>query len=276
MNLYVRTAVREVAPSEFNYIIEVADVADFSNILVGTSVNDSSLNSMALEAIDTGTLVTQIDTPLGVASDPSPVLPIGCYSMFYDGNSAPVGFAPLFETVNLLPSGGVGFVAQGDTVYIDLKQTAPQSNWTSAPCCVHPNARVRTPTGFTRIENITSGDIVINHKGENVEVLYNIEHSTPTGNFIKIEKDAFSKNTPDGNLLMTKGHPLLYKGRIMDLEQMIYEGKANEVTVSPVRVFTLCTENQEWIVTQNVPVSTFSHEYWSKFSKENNCSWARK
>ncbi len=88
---------------------------------------------------------------------------------------------------------------------------------TSVAVCFGQGTRIATPTGDRLVESIESGDLVLNHLGQQVPVLWvakrhisNAEmHSTPALAPILIKAGSLGCNLPDADLTLSKQHRIL-------------------------------------------------------------------
>jgi hypothetical protein len=144
------------------------------------------------------------------------------------------------------------------------------SRFSNQACCVHPDTRVRVPTGSKKIKDIKSGDIVINHKNKPVIVKSNIL-SIPCKSFIKINKGSLSKGVPTRDLIIRPGHPILVEGKEIDPKILAKKNNGiTEIELEPTDVWTLCTEKRDYVMMNDLPVCTWDYQNWKRFAKKNS------
>lgn len=200
---------------------------------------------------------------------------------FLTPNGYPEDWTKFSVTLTGLPLGAEGRF--GFRYFVtDAGRDAPNSDYigidtvsypTSSIPCVHPDTKVHTATGLKAISEIRAGDVVLNQKGKHVSVLYNMRF-LPSNTFIRIKKGALNhglnsgqdrgkgEDRPTNDILIRKGHPILYKGREVDPARLVgrLSGIEKETLEEPVRVWSLCTKDRVFILTEGIPVATWSEE----------------
>jgi hypothetical protein len=136
------------------------------------------------------------------------------------------------------------------------------------PPCLFPETGVKTVNGIKPIKDIKADDIVIDFKGREVNVVYNIVFQNPkTDKFVQIPKDSLGENIPSEEVLIRKSHPILYKGREIEpltlakklgKTHLIKEIKLNEL----VEVYSLCTHKRTFINMNDLMVATWEQNDW--------------
>lgn len=136
------------------------------------------------------------------------------------------------------------------------------------PPCLHPSTEVETIEGKKLIKDVIANDLVLNHKGKAVKVVYNIIFNHPrTDKFVIVPKDSIEKDMPSKDVLIRKSHPILYKGRevdplklakSLDKTDLIKEIKIDELS----DVYSLCTKERAFINMQGLLVATWEQDDW--------------
>lgn len=150
------------------------------------------------------------------------------------------------------------------------------------PPCLYPETEVKTNQGAKTIKDIKANDIVIDHKGREVNVVYNIVFNCPkTDKFVQVPKDSIAENVPSKEVLIRKFHPILYKGKEIEplvlakklgKTDQIKEIKVNEL----VEVYSLCTNKRTFINMQGLMVATWSQNDWeNKACKKVSRPWSK-
>lgn len=140
------------------------------------------------------------------------------------------------------------------------------------PCCIfHSLIRGDTHCGEKRIDQIESGDLVQNCKGEWIPVLQCIEVAS-CRDFILIPKGVLGEQSPSQDIYIRKGHPILVNGQEVDCERLIGTTRPGCGTVRQeffgkgrVSVYTLITEDRTFVNMQGVLVGTWSQSAWDNY-----------
>lgn len=88
---------------------------------------------------------------------------------------------------------------------------------TSVAVCFGKGTRIATPVGDRLVESLEPGDLVLNHLGQQVPVLWIAKRyisngelqSTPALAPVKIKAGSLGPNLPDGDLVLSKQHRIL-------------------------------------------------------------------
>jgi hypothetical protein len=146
----------------------------------------------------------------------------------------------------------------------------------SDPSCLHGQTLVQTFDGYKPIHKICSGDMVIGQNGELIEVLYNIKFTIPTNRFIKISKDALGYGRPINDMLITHGHPLILNNVEISCEKLLNNKTITEIELDEKQiVYAICTKDRNGIITEGLPVLTWSQADWELIYKKNKILWTR-
>lgn len=139
--------------------------------------------------------------------------------------------------------------------------------WTPGPCCVHEDNRIQTAQGEKiPIKQLCAGDRVIDMEGHVVPIAYNIKHDTPGRHFVKISKGALGKNTPETDLLVRAGHPILFEGQEKQVQDLVNEDTIMRVELDEAaHVYAPCTARRTFVMIEGVPVATWAEKAWENF-----------
>lgn len=148
------------------------------------------------------------------------------------------------------------------------------NEWQLGTCCIHESSLVKTLEGLKPIRDVKSGDQVMNYKGEFVDVKYNIKHHAKQTRFVKIGKNSLGKNIPYQDLLITENHPILISNQEIQPEYLLNDN-IRRIDIPESEIYTLVTLKKDFIICQGIPVASYSHNYWKKFSQENNKIWEK-
>jgi len=135
-----------------------------------------------------------------------------------------------------------------------------QWNWLSSTC-IHPDMNIITDNGIKKVKDLSNDDKLLTIKGEYVDVKDMVTNICKKRVFIKCEKDCFNKNIPDEDLYLTSGHKVLYNDnsiRIHDLINGTTIKRHKEVNTT----ISIITQNGDFVIVNNTPVSTFNLEEW--------------
>ncbi len=148
-----------------------------------------------------------------------------------------------------------------DAKYYYLVKNGILNNFTTVACCIYPTAKIETPFGLVQIKDIRAGDKVKDINGKFINVIYNIKF-VPTSDFICIKKDTFGTNLPFEDLRATGGHPLLKDGKEVTFENLINNCTIIKEKLESEFVYALCTEERTFVMTNGIPVCTWSQYDW--------------
>ncbi len=142
--------------------------------------------------------------------------------------------------------------------------------------CVLPGATVETPEGSKLIEDIVSGDVVIDEDGNQVTIIHNIKFGLNKKNVITFKKGCFTVEKPDAKLSITEGHSIKVPfGKTGYSDETTVENFVNlhtiQSTYKKVKTsYTLMTENRIFVITNGIPVSTWAENDFTEFSENAN------
>jgi hypothetical protein len=142
--------------------------------------------------------------------------------------------------------------------------------------CLHPATLVAVPVGKSKsIEELRAGDCVIDYKGRPVKIEKNLRFEA-SDSFILVKKGAFKDGdvpVPSQDLLIRKGHPILFNGKSIKPERLIKRlapNKVNYIKLSNKEfVWSLCTEKRTFVMMQGVAVVTWVYSDLIKSKKYN-------
>jgi hypothetical protein len=125
--------------------------------------------------------------------------------------------------------------------------------------CLHPSTKVLLDDGSEKaINEIKSGDQVLDLNNKPVEILYNMCFDK-SDDFIKIEKDALGTNLPIEDTFIRKGHLILLNGKPTNVARL--KNRFNKVRAvnleNPVPTWSLCTKRKTYVKMQGLLVSTW-------------------
>lgn len=102
-----------------------------------------------------------------------------------------------------------------------------------------------------------------------IPLKYNII-TGPYNRFIKIKKDLISKNKPSEDLYITSGHRIVYNGKEIKAKNV---PGSEIVKIEPEFIYSLCVEENQPIVINNIDVIAYGEKEWLEYSKKNNIVW---
>jgi hypothetical protein len=158
------------------------------------------------------------------------------------------------------------------TYSIEVKDQNNNIVWTTdeltcVTTCILPGAVISTLNGSKLIEDIVKGDIVINEFGKQVEVINNIKFGFGNKKVITFEAGSLNFNLPTDKLSITYGHPIKIPnkdGEFSNKENLVQDlVNSNDIKMESVTVdctYALMTEERDFILTNGVPVCTWSVE----------------
>lgn len=133
------------------------------------------------------------------------------------------------------------------------------SAWPSTPCYLYGNMQIfEKSKGLICVKDLEHGDAIPAKNGKFVRVLHNIKFLLSVHSFVLIKKDSISKHVPCSDFLITEDTPILINNKI--IKPIDIPGRA--IVPKKTCVYSICTENEEWISIENIFVKTFSKEEW--------------
>jgi hypothetical protein len=164
------------------------------------------------------------------------------------------GLGVIFNSVNA--SGSIDTeIIEADTTISIVAQDVPVP-------CLHPRTMVQCGKKSEQskpISEIRANDIIINHKGKQVKVEYNMQFSK-SADFLCVPQGCLAYNMPARDLIIRRGHPILVDGKIRypgRMARKMPEIKAIKLD-EPVSVWSICTQKKEFVMMEGVPVATWS------------------
>jgi len=138
-----------------------------------------------------------------------------------------------------------------------------------SPICYAGTSTVSTPSGTKIVSDVKKGDMVLNSEGNFVQVVANLITSNNT-TYILFEKDCLGTNIPDSDFYVTDEHPLRINGETIIAHDVV-QGK--RVNVDNTDVYSIATENNEWIKVNNLDTGSWKYNEWLEYSKSRNLAW---
>lgn len=144
----------------------------------------------------------------------------------------------------------------------------PEANST-ATCttiCILPGATVLTPSGKKLIDDIVAGDTVVDENGNHVQVIHNIRSGPSKRKVVRFNKGCFGSQKPDAPITITTGHPIKRRPNTKEavVESYIDHGLIQSRFMKLSHTFTLMTKQRCFIMTNNIPVATYSEADFEK------------
>jgi hypothetical protein len=137
----------------------------------------------------------------------------------------------------------------------------------SHPCrttCILPGATVLTPNGKKLIDDIRSGDIVVDEYGNHVKVINNIRSGASKKKVITFKKGSFGIRKPNANLSITSNHPIKRLGNEVLVENCVNNHSIKSRYMMVDHTFTLLTNERCFVITNGIPVATYSQVDFEK------------
>ena len=138
--------------------------------------------------------------------------------------------------------------------------------------CLHPKTLVTVDkTGKqVEIEGLKEGDEVLDYNGNIIKIVKNIRFSK-SNDFILLKKGSISDLIPSTDILIRKGHHVIYKGKDIDCAKLLAKlgnKKARSIKIdSHVPVWSLATESSTYVMMSGLPVQTWKYSDLVKQSK---------
>lgn len=132
--------------------------------------------------------------------------------------------------------------------------------------CILPGATVLTPSGKKLIDDIVAGDTVIDENGNHIKIIHNIRSGPSKRKVVRFNKGCFGFRKPDAPITITSGHPVK---RMPNASEDIVENYVNNSSIRSrfmklSHTFTLMTSHRCFIMTNGIPVCTYSEQDFEK------------
>jgi hypothetical protein len=97
-------------------------------------------------------------------------------------------------------------------------------------------------------------------KQQFVPIVYNIV-TGPINRFMLIEKDSIDINVPNNDLYITSGHKIFINGKEIKAKELPC---AKRVKVKPQKIYTICVDEHQAILVNNLPVVAWGIDEWNQ------------
>jgi len=130
--------------------------------------------------------------------------------------------------------------------------------------CLAEGTMVCLMSGYhVPIERLTRGQILQSASNRPVRIEQAIRFQVPGRQFVRIHASALGRNQPAQDLLIRKGHPLLVQSREILPEDLLDLPGVESITLErPTYIYTLVTEQKQFVNMQGAMVATWSREAW--------------
>lgn len=142
--------------------------------------------------------------------------------------------------------------------------------------CYPPTTKIYCKNILTNTTEYLSVDkvkkdthLVLNGNGEFIPIVHNAICGSHN-KFIKIPKNCAGKNEPNEDLLITSGHTVIYRGQLMKAKNV---PGSKRIRTDSLPLYTIVTENLEYILVQGMYVFTHSNKQWEKHCDEKAIGW---
>jgi len=159
-----------------------------------------------------------------------------------------------------------GLVPGSITASIDYDPAVDTNQWTNTFCCAAESTLVTLASGAeVSIEQLASGSLLCDHRGRPVRVEQVIRFAVPSRRFVRIKRSALGQHQPSADLLIREGHPLLIHGFEVLPESLIRSvpGIERADLEHPLHIYTLVTEQKQFVGMQGLLVATWSSSAWA-------------
>jgi uncharacterized repeat protein (TIGR01451 family) len=131
--------------------------------------------------------------------------------------------------------------------------------------CILPGAQIQTANGFKLIEDVVSGDLVIDEHGQQVTVTNNIRFGFGRKKVVTFTKGSLGSDLPTAEMAITYGHPIkiLNKNGQFTENAIAVQYLVNDQSIVMKSrdvdcTYTLMTEQKTFVMTNGIPVATYS------------------
>jgi len=203
----------------------------------------------------------------GLGDQPPPI-PKACYNVVRWNDNTTTGITSLTLKVTSPASGTdiTGLVPGPITASIDYDPSVVTNQWTNTFCCAAEGTLVTLASGAEiPIEQLASGSLLCNHRGRSVRVEQVIRFAVPNRRFVRIKRSALGQHQPSADLLIREGHPLLIQGLETLPESLLgsVPGIERADLEQPLHIYTLVTEQKQFVEMQGLLVATWSSSAWA-------------
>jgi hypothetical protein len=142
----------------------------------------------------------------------------------------------------------------------------------SGESMVHTRNTITGQIADIEAKNVYSGlhEVYSVNKKEFIPVKLNIV-SGPTNKFRLIKKETLGQNQPSHDFYVTPGHKIIYNG-MPTKARYIPEAKRFKTNKS-VPVYSICVDENEPILVNNLPVVAWGYNEWMQSTKSNITCW---
>ena len=138
--------------------------------------------------------------------------------------------------------------------------------------CYHKNTFLQTSNGIKKIEDIKRGDLVKTKNGFK-KVVRLLRSGLSNGkSFIVFKKDSLGKNIPNQDLMITKGHPVYYRGKYLNSMEFLNNKKFKNIYIEKRYdsngLYHIQFESHELIDTHNMWTTSLPHNCGTFVKKE--------
>jgi len=160
-----------------------------------------------------------------------------------------------------------GFILSFNTTENNLEFGASKS---ATVCCILPGAIIKTVNGNKLIENLKRGDIVYNHLGQKVPVVYNakININNRSIKYITIPRNSLGTNTPNKDISISYNHPILHNNSEVVVQDLLNISSVKSVETNVQTMYVPITSKRDFVMINNIPVCTFEHRDFIKYITE--------
>lgn len=165
-------------------------------------------------------------------------------------------------TINLV-DGSTNMLGSLDGIEADTISIGFTLDLLSVPC-LRAETKVLLADGkLTELGDIKRDDLVVDFKGNSVRIVDNALFNS-SNEFVFLAKGVIGKNLPQNDMYIRPGHPILYKGKeinVAKLGRFIGKKKVRKIHLkNAVPVFSLITEKRTFVMMEGIPVCTWDEE----------------
>lgn len=202
-----------------------------------------------------------------LGDQPLPI-PKACYNIVQWNDNTTTGITSMTLQVRAPVYGTdiTGLVPGPITASIDYDSAVDTNQWSNTFCCAAEGTLVTLASGAELpIEQLTSGSLLCDHRGRPVRIEQVIRFAVPSGRFVRITRGALGQQQPSADLLIREGHPLLLEGRETLPESLVdnVQGVERAELEQPLHIYTLVTEQKQFVEMQGLLVATWSRSAWA-------------
>lgn len=157
---------------------------------------------------------------------------------------------------------------------IDLEPNTGQEDYLytffANETCYHSDTLLQTLTGLVKIKDVKRG-MKIKTKNGFKKIVRIYCNNCKKREFVVFEKDSLGQNIPNQKLMITKGHPVYYRGKYLNCLEFVKNNFFDKIYLKQMEtegVHHIQFETHECILTHNMWTTSLPHNMGNKIPEE--------